>query len=113
MNLPLQISFLGVNESAALKACVQKHAAKLGRHTGAIQSCHVVIEPSERSHHRGNRFRVHVQLRLPGGDIHVSRDPAPKDQTAEDAYLAVRDAFGAARRQLESRARKPRAPVHR
>ncbi len=111
MNLPLQISFLGVGESDALKACVQKHAAKLERHTGAIQACHVVIEPSERSHHRGNRFRVHVQLKLPGGDIHVSRDPAPKDHAAEDAYVAVRDAFGAARRQLEGRARKPRGQV--
>lgn len=107
MSIPLQISFLGMTESAGLRASVEKYAAKLGRHAGNILGCHVVIEPSERSRHQGNRYRVHVQLKLPGEGIHVSRDPAPDNRTAEDAYVAVRDAFGAARRQLERRARKP------
>jgi hypothetical protein len=48
---------------------------------------------------------VSVDLRFAGGEVVASRHPAERVEH-EDVYLAVRDAFHAARRQLQDRIRK-------
>jgi hypothetical protein len=50
---------------------------------------------------------VRVTVAVPGPDIVVSCDHAP-DDAHEDAYVAVRDAFRAARRQLVAHVRRDR-----
>jgi cold shock CspA family protein len=48
---------------------------------------------------------VRIEIGVPGKDLIVSRHP--KDKHAhEDIYVAIRDAFDAARRQLEDHVRK-------
>jgi cold shock CspA family protein len=47
-----------------------------------------------------------VRLTVPGGkEIVSSHDPGP-DEAHEDVYVAIRDSFNAAKRQLEDYARK-------
>jgi hypothetical protein len=48
---------------------------------------------------------VRVTVAVPGPDIIVSDDHAP-DDADDDAYVAVRDAFRAARRQLVAHVRR-------
>jgi ribosome-associated translation inhibitor RaiA len=45
-------------------------------------------------------FDVHIDMTVPGSEIVVNR------VANEDVYVAVRDAFDAAKRQLEDHARK-------
>jgi hypothetical protein len=45
-------------------------------------------------------FNIHIDLGVPGKEIVVDR------QENEDAYVALRDAFDAAKRQLEDYARQ-------
>lgn len=111
MSVPLQITFRGMHATPALRADIEKHAAALERFSPNLLGCRVVFEKSEGHHHQGNRYRVHVQLQVPGRDIQAGRGPASENRTFEDAYVAIHDTFAAARRQLEDHERTRRGAV--
>ncbi len=112
MQVPLQISFIGMEPSVALEARARQKTEKLEHLFDRIVSCQVVIEAPHRHHHQGKCYDVRIRLRVPGREIDVSRS-GPQDQTHEDPYVALRDAFDAAARQLEDHARKARGEVKR
>jgi ribosome-associated translation inhibitor RaiA len=106
MQVPLEIVFEGMAPSEAVRARIRREASRLERFHNRITSCRVVIELPNKRHHKGNVFSVRVHLTTPGGgDIMVRRSPS-QHQAHQDAYVAIRDAFSAARRQLEDFARK-------
>lgn len=111
MSLPVHITFHGVDKSEALYDCILKHAEKLVRFAPSLMHCHVVVEPAGRHHHKGNRYRIHVHLKVPGRDIQAGREPAAEDRSHEDPFVVVRDTFDAARRQLEDYERARRGAV--
>ena len=105
MDIPLQVSFRNMDRSEAVEARVREKAEKLEKYFGHLTSCRVVVEAPERRHHKGKLFHVRIELGVPGKELIVNRHP--KDKHAhEDVYVAVRDAFHAARRQLEDHGRK-------
>lgn len=107
MKLPLQITFRNTARSEALEAHIRKKAEKLDQFCDAIMSCRVMVEASHRHHHKGNLYHARIDITVPDRELVVSRDP--KDNHAhEDAYVAIRDAFDAARRQLEDYLKKRR-----
>ena len=95
MNLPLQITWRGIAQSPALDAAIRCKVAKLQRFNDRITRCRVVVELGDRHKNHGKQFAVRVNLTLPGGEITVNHDQD------EDVHVAVRDAFDAARRQLQ------------
>lgn len=111
MTIPVQITFRGMEPSEALRASIEKHAAKLEHFSKAVLGCHVVVEAAEKHHHHGNRYHLHVHLKVNGGDIQAGRRPAAEDHASEDPYVVVRDVFDAARRQLEDYERIRRRDV--
>ena len=110
MAFPMSISYRDMEPSPALEQFARAWAAKLEHVYDRIERSEVVIERPHRHQHQGQHYRVRVTLSVPGPDIVVSRDPALADEH-EDAYVAVRDAFRAARRQLEDHARRQRQDV--
>jgi ribosomal subunit interface protein len=110
MNLPLQISFRDVPPSEAIEAKVRERVAKLERYYDRIMGCRVVIEAPHRRHHQGKLYHVRVDLTVPGGELIVRRDRG-EHHAHEDVYVAIRDAFDAARRCLEDYARRQRGEV--
>lgn len=107
MNLPLQITFRDVTPSPAIETAIREKAAKLESFAPRITSCRVSVEAPHQKHHKGNHFRVRIDITVPGGDeIVVTRDPS--DDSHSDVYVAVRDAFDAAQRQLHDLAEKRR-----
>jgi len=118
MDIPLQISFRNMDRSDAVEAKAREKAAKLEAFFDHITSCRVVVEAPERRHHKGKLFHVRIELGVPGKELVVSRHPKGK-HAHEDVYVALRDAFDAARRQLEDYVRKSdgrvkshEAPLH-
>jgi ribosomal subunit interface protein len=113
MKLPLQINFRNMDPSEAMEANVRQKAEKLDLFYDQIMSCRVVIESQHQHHHQGNIYHVRIDLTVPGNEIVVSRAPG-EHKSHEDAYVAIRDAFDAARRQLEdySRHRKRHVKAH-
>lgn len=107
MQIPLQISFHNVDHSPQLEARVREAVAKLEHFYDRIIGCRVAIELPHRHHHQGALYRVRIHLTLPDGDIEVTRSP-DEDHAHEDPYVAIRDAFKAARRRLEDYARRRR-----
>jgi ribosomal subunit interface protein len=107
MSFPIEVRFRDMETSPALDQFVRRWAAKLGRVHERIGSCDVVIERPHQSQHQGQHVHVRITLAVPGPDIVVSHGQE-RDGAHEDAYVAVRDAFRAARRQLEQHARRLR-----
>jgi ribosomal subunit interface protein len=99
-----------MDPSPAIEAAVRERVAKLERFSDRIVSCRVTVEAPHRRKHQGNLYTVRVDLRFPGGEVVASRDPSA-DSSHEDAYVAMRDAFKAARRQLQDRVRVQRGQV--
>lgn len=105
MQLPVDITFKDLDKSEALEARIREWVDKLERVYDRIVRCEVLVETPHRHHRNGRQYHVRVRLTVPGGEIVVSHDPGP-DGAHEDAYVALRDTFNAARRQLEDHVRK-------
>jgi len=110
MQVPLEITFRNLGRSEAIEAEARERALELERFVPEIISCRVTIEAPHRRKRKGKLYRVLVDVRVPGAEIVACRDP-DKDSSHEDVYVAMRDAFDAARRQLEDRIRIARGKV--
>jgi ribosome-associated translation inhibitor RaiA len=95
-----RITFHGIDRSLAVEHRIHAHIEKLLRISSEIARADVVVEMPHRHHRHGRRFHVRIELGLPGRTIVVSHDGG-SDAAHEDVYVTVRDAFLAARRQLE------------
>ena len=105
MQIPLQITMRDMDRSDALDTAIQEHAAKLEQFHSRITRCKVTVEQMHKHHQQGKHFAVKIDLRVPGREIVATRDHD------EDVYVAVRDAFDSAKRQLEEAARELRGDV--
>lgn len=99
-----QVTFRGLSPAPSIVELVFRKARKLGVLAPEIEGCHVVIEVSSRGQTRHHEYRVSVQLT--GGTVAQRR--GSRHSTHVNVYVAVRDAFEAARRQLETRGVRPR-----
>lgn len=105
MQVPLQITMRGVGHSAALEAEIRERAAKLEQFYPRITSCRVAVEEFARHHRQGRQFTLRIEVHVPGRQIVITRD------RHEDVYVALREAFDAAKRQLEELIRERRGDV--
>jgi len=113
MQIPLQITFRDMEPSDAVEAKLREKADNLERFAEHITSCRVIVEAPHKHHHKGNIYGVKIDITLPGDEIIVNRHPE-QNHAHEDVYVAIRDAFDAARRQLEDyvRIRRNKVKVH-
>jgi cold shock CspA family protein/ribosome-associated translation inhibitor RaiA len=105
MQIPVEITFKEIESSAAVEARIRELAAKLERVYDRVIRCEVMVETPHRHQNKGRQFHVRVRLTVPGGEIVASHDPGP-DGAHEDVYVALRDTFNAAKRQLEDYSQK-------
>jgi len=110
MQLPVQITYRNMEPSETVETMIHEKATKLDRFYDRIMSCRVVIEAPHKAHRFGTQYQVRLTIGVPGGEIVVNRDPAEPAEFKE-LPLALRDAFDAARRQLEDYARRQRGEV--
>ena len=110
MQIPLQITFREIGPSPAIEANIREKAERLERFSDRITSCRVVVEARNTTHSKGKVYTCSVDITVPGHEIVVGR-VGPKNQAHEDVYVAIRDSFNAAARQLEDHARRDRVDV--
>jgi ribosome-associated translation inhibitor RaiA len=127
MTLPVDVTFRNLQTSEWLESEIRKRAAKLQTYCADAVACRVLVEVPHRHHEHGNRFHVRITIAVPGEEIAVSHAPslhatgrngeARRGKGSEiagmrkDALLVVREAFAAARRQLQDYARRRRLAV--
>ena len=100
MQLPVEISYRGLEKSAEIEAMVREKADRLNKFCDHINRCDVAIEQPNHNHKKGNPFRVRIDVTVSPGHELV----AEENQTADDSYeplaKAVHDAFKTMERQL-------------
>jgi ribosome-associated translation inhibitor RaiA len=107
MQTALQLTFRHLDPSPAVAERVRELVDHLERFHDRITGCHVVIEAPPAHRNKGAPFDVKVDLVVPGGRIRVRSERA-KHPNHADVYVALRDAFDAAKRALQDRARRQR-----
>jgi cold shock CspA family protein/ribosome-associated translation inhibitor RaiA len=106
MEVPLQIVFEDMDPSEFVEARIREEVDKLEQFHDRITSCRVVVSEPHRHKAKGKLFHVRVFLTVPGGgDVVIDGNKHDK-HAHEDVYVAIRDAFGAARRRLQDHSRK-------
>jgi cold shock CspA family protein/ribosome-associated translation inhibitor RaiA len=110
MQIPLQVTYRGMESSDSVDAAIREKAKRLERFHGRITSCRVTVESPAQHRRKGGTYRVTVDLTVPSAEIATSRKSG-RDAAHEDVYVAIRDAFAAATRRLEDHARERRGDV--
>ncbi|MCK9199691.1 MAG: ribosome-associated translation inhibitor RaiA [Gallionella sp.] len=100
MQIPLQITVRDVNQSEAVEARIRQKVEKLEEFSSHIISCRVVLEAPHKHKHQGKQYNLRIDIGVPGNEIVVNRDHH------EDVFVALRDGFDAAKRQLEEYERR-------
>jgi ribosome-associated translation inhibitor RaiA len=108
--VPLQITFRHLDHSPALESRIRALVARLEKFHARITHCRVIVgsPPGHRRH--GAVYDFHIEIGLPDEVIAVrhARAAAPAHQ---DPFVALRDAFRAARRKLEDYRRTRRGEI--
>ncbi len=99
MQVPLQITFRNLPRSEAISSRINQQLDKLGHFCDRIIRCQVIVEIPHHHHHRGNPYHIRINLTLPGEELVINQDASGR--SPENAYVAIRDAFNAARRKLK------------
>jgi ribosome-associated translation inhibitor RaiA len=106
MRTPVEITFNGVEKSAAIEARIAEKVAALERRFARMTHCRVVIEAPHRRSKLGKLFHVQIEIGVPGRAPVIVRSDREENHQHEDLAVALRDAFDAARRLLDEKAAK-------
>jgi ribosomal subunit interface protein len=110
MQIPLQIVFHNLDKSEFIEAKIREKAEKLERFSQDIIRCRVTVDAPHKHHNKGVTYTVKIDITVPGREI-VASQHTGKNPAHEDVFVAIRDAFDDARRQLEDYVRKRRHEV--
>ena len=113
MDIPVEIVFHGMPSKPAVETEIRTRTAKLDRLYQHLTGCRVAVEQLHRRHHTGNLYEVHIDLRVPGDELVVTREPhRAREKFADpDLGIALRNAFKAAERRLLDYKRRQRGEV--
>jgi hypothetical protein len=100
MSLPMTLTFRHIDRSGALEDRARQLGFRLERFSGRITQCHMTLEGPDDPRDTGAPYLVKIDLTVPGAQIHA--DSLHVDGAGhKDIYLALRDAFNNAKRQLQ------------
>jgi len=100
MPLPVNLTFRHIDHSGALESRARELGQRLQRYGERITYCHMIFDGSRRSANSGASYQVQIDLAVPGAQIHA--DSLQIDGAGhKDIYVALRDAFNNAKRQLQ------------
>ena len=111
MQVPLDITFENSEPSEAIRSEVEKQAKRLEKFHDRITSCSVAVIAPQTRHRKGGLFKIDIRISMPEHrNILVTKthDDAPEH---EHVTVAIKDAFGAAQRQIEDAVREMRGQV--
>src|SRR5262245_37341875 len=104
MQLAPQIIFHDVSRAQWMEDYVVERARRLDRFAAGITSCRITLKQEVGSHHKGNRYSVLIEVRLPPQhDLAVRKQGGIHDLRQQLPAL-INLAFGAVERQLKKTA---------
>lgn len=107
MQTALELNYQDVPRSDWSDALIRERVARLERHSRDIVSCLVIVSQPHRHQHKGNPFRVSIEVRLPRSrPLMVVQEPAVVERRS-DLRAVITSAFSAMEQRL-SAAGEPR-----
>ena len=100
MQLPVKISYRGLEKSDKIYDLVLDYAARLEKFCDHINRCDVAIEQPNHAHHKGNQFRVRIDVTVSRGHELVADEKQKDNGTHEPLTKVIHDAFKTMERQL-------------
>ena len=101
MQIAPEITFEGSESSDAARAQILGEIERLETHNHRITGCRVKVVAPSHKHRHGVGFQVHIWLTLPPHENILVTNSAANDTRNEHAQVAIKDAFAAARRQID------------
>lgn len=106
MPIPLKLVDYGKLLSPSLAEHVRERTDKLGHFFERVKACRVTVDgPGQ--HALKGRFRVRINVSVPGSEIAINR------QSGADLGMAIRESFDAADQRLEDYVRLQRKSARR
>ena len=111
MQIPLQISFENMEPSEAARAAIGREVERLEKYRHHITGCRVAVIAPSTKHRHGSVYRINIWVTIPPHEnIVVSHQPSD-DRSHMHVEVAIKDAFAAARRQIEALAQRANGNV--
>jgi cold shock CspA family protein len=104
MNVPLELTFRGLDKTPEIEALIRTHAEKLEKACSYVSSCRVVVERDQRHQRVGRPFRVRLDITVPPGKEFAVRRESTEGEMHEPLSKVIIEAFKAAARRLKKTA---------
>lgn len=111
MQIPVEISFHGVDRSEWSEDFIHRQVERLERYAPDIISCRVAVELPHKHQHRGKPYHVRVEVTLPPKHDLVATAEPVEVPTKVELRTVIRDAFRAMEKQVKKTAERRRHDV--
>ncbi|HJX99008.1 MAG TPA: HPF/RaiA family ribosome-associated protein [Chthoniobacterales bacterium] len=108
MQLPVNITYRGLNKSDKIDTLVMSYAARLDRFCDHINRCDVAIEQNNHTHKKGNPYRCRIDVTVRPRHELVSDEEQMDNASHEPLNKVIHDAFKTMERQLRHLVEKQR-----
>jgi len=97
----IHITFHQLNHSAVLGDRIRKKALKLLKMHPFILHNRIVVNRPHHHKHKGNVYQIRMDIKVPGKELVITKQPGVKVHPHFDPYVVVDDAFKAAEHSLQ------------
>ena len=101
MQLPVEISYRGVDKTDEIELLVRDKASRLDKFCDHISRCDVIVEHPNHAQHSGSPFRVRIDVTVPPHHELVVDEKPIKHEMHEPLTRVINDAFKTMERQLK------------
>jgi ribosomal subunit interface protein len=108
MQLPVNITYRGLEKADGIDELVAEYAARLEKFCDHINRCDVAIEQPNHAHQKGNPYRVRIDLTVSRGHELVAEETQNDNGAHKPLTKAIHDAFKTMERQLRHLVEKQR-----
>ena len=111
MQLPVKITYRGVEKSPEIDDLIHSKAARLDRFCDHISRCDVAVEHPNQQQRSGNPFRVRIDVTVPPGHELVADEKQTEHEMHEPLTKIINDAFKTMERRLKDLVERQRREV--
>jgi ribosome-associated translation inhibitor RaiA len=108
MQLPINITYRGLEKSDKIDNLIMSYAARLDKFCDHINRCDVAIEQPNKTHHKGNPYRCRIDVTVRPRHELVSDEQGTDNGSHEPLNKVIHDAFKTMERQLRHLVEKQR-----
>ncbi len=101
MQVPLELSFHGLESNEPIKNLVHEKIESLEKVCDYISSCRVVIEKPQKHQSTGNPYRVRLDINVPHNHRITAEEGLGDADMHAELHQLIRRAFKVAQRQLK------------